>query len=73
MKFERLYSLRMENHLTQKQIAEYLGCSQQNYSKWENRKSMLPVRILADLAELYHTNADYILGLTHIRRSCSDL
>ncbi|MBR1554326.1 MAG: helix-turn-helix transcriptional regulator [Oscillospiraceae bacterium] len=73
MKFERLRTLRKEYHLTQKQVAEYLGCSQQTYSRLENRNIVLPARILIALAEFYHTNADYIVGLTDIRRPYSDL
>ena len=73
MKFERLRTLRKEHHLTQKQVARYLGCSQQIYSKWENGNAMLPARILVALADFYHTNADYIVGLTDIRRPYSDL
>ena len=73
MKFERLRTLRKEHHLTRKQVAEYLGCSQQIYSKWENGSSMLPARILIALTKFYHTNADYIVGLTDIRQPYSDL
>ena len=35
---ERLKNLRLESKLTQKQVAEHLGMSQQSYALWESGK-----------------------------------
>ena len=34
---QRLLALRQEQHLTQKAMAEYLGCTASNYQKMEHR------------------------------------
>ena len=60
---ERLKDLRKEAGLTQKEIAGYLGCSQQLYSNYEQGCRRLPVKHLILLAEYYNVSADYILGI----------
>lgn len=47
----RIKNLRIENKLTQQQLADMLSISQQAYSKYENNKVLLPIKILCKLAE----------------------
>nr|WP_155202750.1 helix-turn-helix transcriptional regulator [Ruthenibacterium lactatiformans] len=49
--------------MTQKEIAQYLGTTQQVYSRYENGENELPVRHLIALCRYYHVSADYLLGL----------
>lgn len=54
--------LREDRDLTQKEIAQYLGTTQQVYSRYENGENELPVRHLIALCRYYHVSADYLLG-----------
>ena len=62
--YERIKHLRESAHLTQKQVAQKLNCSQQAYSTYELGQRDLPTDILRKLAEIYNTTTDYILGLS---------
>ena len=55
--------LREDRDLTQKEIAQYLGTTQQVYSRYENGENEMPVRHLIALCRYYHVSADYLLGL----------
>lgn len=59
----RIRELREDNDLTQKQLANYLHCSQQVYSNYELGQRDVPTGILIALAEFYNTTTDYLLGL----------
>ena len=50
--------------MTQKQLAEQLGCSQKTYSDYETGKTHVPVEILMGLSEIYGTSVDYLVELT---------
>ncbi len=65
MHFKRLYDLRIDNDMTQQQIADYLVCNRQVYARYERGQREIPVSMLIKLAELYKTSTDYILGLTN--------
>lgn len=60
----RLYNLRIDNDLYQKDLANRLGISQQYYSEYEKGKRELPIRHLIELCKYYNVSADYILGFT---------
>ena len=60
---EKLKDLRVDNDLTQKQVATLLQIDQSYYSKYEKGKRPLPLTHLASLCLLYSVSADYILGL----------
>ena len=55
--------LREDRDLTQKEVVQYLGTTQQVYSRYENGENELPVRHLIALCRYYHVSADYLLGL----------
>jgi len=61
---EILHDLRKDNKLTQGQIGELLGTTQQQYSKYETEGTELTVRALITLADYYGKSTDYILGRT---------
>lgn len=60
---KRLYDLRTDNDMLQKQLASILGISQQYYSEYETGKREIPIRHIKTLCLLYKVSADYILGL----------
>lgn len=64
----RLYELRTDHDLLQKQVASLLGISQQYYSAYEKGKNELPIHHLKTLCIYYHISADYILGLIDQQR-----
>ena len=51
--------------MKQREVADYLRCSQQVYSNYELGQRDIPTDILIKLSELYHVSTDYILGLTN--------
>ena len=64
LRWERIRNLRIDNDLTQAQIAEMLNVSQSTYSHYEIGDVNYPVGALMKLAEYYNTSMDYLLGLT---------
>ncbi len=59
---EMIKELREDKDLTQKDISELLGTTQQYYSKYESGLKELPIRHLITLADFYKVPADLILG-----------
>ncbi|MBO5567758.1 MAG: helix-turn-helix transcriptional regulator [Aeriscardovia sp.] len=61
----RVRDLREDHDMKQREVADYLRCSQQVYSNYELGQRDIPTDILIKLSELYHVSTDYILGLTN--------
>lgn len=61
--YHRIKDLREDNDLKQKDIANYLNCSQVCYSHYELGKRDIPTEVLIKLAKFYNVSTDYILGL----------
>lgn len=66
--YDKIRALREDNDLLQKQLAEYLHCSQVAYSRYELGTRDIPTEVLILLAKFYNTSVDYILGLTNERK-----
>ena len=64
---EILHDLREDKDMMQKEIAEIIGTSQQQYSKYESGDSEVPHRALIALAAYHGTSTDYLLGVTNIK------
>ena len=62
---ERLRDLREDKDLTQKEVADMLGCSQTTYSRYETGDLNVPIDILKKLAKFYKVSIDYIVGITN--------
>ncbi len=62
--YRRIRDLREDADLYQKDLAEYLQCSQVCYSHYEIGKRDVPTDVLIKLARFYNTSVDYLLGLT---------
>lgn len=62
MYYEIIRELREDKDLTQAQIADVLGTTQQVYSRYEKGINELPIRHLIALCDFYGVSADYVLG-----------
>ena len=60
---EILRELREDNDLTQQDIADVLGTTQQVYSRYEKGVNEMPIRHIITLCKYYNVSSDYILGL----------
>lgn len=67
--YRRIRDLREDADLLQKDIANYLQCTQVSYSYYELGKRDIPTDVLIKLAVFYRTSTDYLLGLTDIKRA----
>lgn len=64
MEYHRIRNLREDRDLKQRELAEYLNCSQRVYSNYELGQRDIPTDVLIRLADFYNVSVDYILGLT---------
>ncbi len=62
--YNRIRDLREDRDLKQRELAEYLHCSQQVYSNYELGERDIPTEVLIKLSAFYRVSVDYILGLT---------
>lgn len=60
---KRIKDLREDNDIKQKEIAEYLEITQQQYSLYEKGIRTIPIDLIIKLAKFYDVSTDYILGL----------
>ena len=67
--YRRLRDLREDADLTQRELAEYLNCTQVSYSHYELGKRDIPTDVLIRLADFYGTSTDYLLGLSDERNN----
>ena len=61
MYFRMLENLRIDNDLTQQEVADYLGCKREVYRRYEKGTRTIPVDYLIKLADFYSVSVDYIL------------
>ena len=63
--YQRIRDLREDWDLKQRQLVEYLNCSQQVYSNYELGQRDIPTDVLIKLSHFYNVSVDYLLGLTN--------
>ena len=56
---------RRKHKISQKQMAELLKTTQQQYSKYENMQQEMPIRHLITICEYFNISADWLLGLNN--------
>lgn len=61
----RIKDLRIDNDLTQSQVAEAIGITQRKYSYLETEIQPLTDEIICRLSFFYKVSTDYLLGLTN--------
>lgn len=62
--YPRIRDLREDHDMNQTELAKKLGMSQTGYSKYETGENDIPTSILIQLARIYNTSIDYLLGET---------
>ena len=62
--YQKIRDLREDHDLKQRELAEYLNCSQRTYSNYELGQRDIPTDVLIRLSEFYNVSVDYLLGLT---------
>lgn len=60
----RLKELRTEKNLSQRDIAEYLGITQQAYANYERNAREPDFGTISKIADLFDVSVDYLLGRT---------
>ena len=63
--YSRIRDMREDHDLTQRQLAAILGMPQPQYSRYEQGLRDIPTVTLIQLADLYKTSTDYLLGRTN--------
>lgn len=66
MIYPRIRSLREDHDWTQQQVADLLRINRRTYSAYENGVNSIVPELLAEIAELYGTSVDYLLGRTDL-------
>lgn len=64
---ENLKKLRVEAGLSQQQLANVVGVSQQSINKYENHGVEPDIATLIALAKCFNTSVDYLIGNTQIK------
>lgn len=63
---KNLRQLRCRKGISQQQLAEKIGFSQQSINKYENHKIEPDIETLIKLADFFETSVDYLIGHTDI-------
>lgn len=70
---ENLRALRDHAGISQKQLAETIGVSQQSINKYENHNIEPDIETMIRIADYFDTSVDYLIGHSHIRRKCENV
>ena len=68
MEYKRIKDLREDNDKLQKEVAQVLNITQQQYSLYEKGIREIPVDLLIKLANYYNVSVDYILNRTNNKK-----
>jgi len=63
--YPNIKDYREVNRLNQQQVAEILGTTQKQYSRWERGEYEIPCHVVVQLAKLYKTTTDELLKGGH--------
>ena len=61
---KNLKALRNEYRISQQQLAEIIGVSQQSVNKYENHNIEPDISTLIAIADCFHVSVDYLIGRT---------
>ena len=67
MYFKNLEDLRVDNDLTQQDVANILHCQREVYRRYEKGTRELPLSYAIILAQYYNVSLDYLVGLSKIK------
>ena len=60
--YQRIRDIREDNDLTQKQVAQLLDITTQQYQLYESGKREMPMHHFIKLADHYKVSLDYLAG-----------
>ena len=60
---KRLFELRIDNDLTQEQVAKIINTTKQNYGHYESGKRQIKIEDLLKLCEFYKVTPNYMFGV----------
>lgn len=63
---KRIKEMRIEKKLTQKQLAEQVGCSPSMVTRWEKEECEPTASAIVKLSEALNCTTDYLLGKTDL-------
>ena len=64
MHLQRMEDLRVDNDLTQQDVADILHCQREIYRRYEKGTRELPLSYAIILAKYYKVSLDYLAGLS---------
>lgn len=64
LKYNRIRDMRNDFSFSQREVADVLKIAQNTLSQYETGERNIPNDILVQLAILYQTSIDYLLGIT---------
>ncbi len=67
IRFKRIADIRIDNDISQKEMAKIIGVTPDNYYDYEHGRSNFPLEKLNVLANYFKVNFDYITGLSDIK------
>jgi len=67
----RIYNLREDADMSQKELASMLNLKSSAISKYEKGLTQPNLSTLIKMAEIFHVSADYLLGLSSIKNPYS--
>ena len=67
MIFKNIRDLREDRDLKQRELAEYLGVSQNTYSQYETGVIALTDQVLIRLADFYGVSTDFLMDRTSVK------
>ena len=70
---DRLKAVRLNNKLTQKEVANYFQTSPQSYAQWEKGLRKPSAENLQKRADFFNVSTDYLLGKTDFPEPDSDI
>lgn len=60
--YQRIRDMREDSDMTQQQVAEILGITQQQYQLYESGRREMPMHLFILLADHYDVSLDYLAG-----------
>lgn len=70
---ENLKKLRTNTNISQQQLADVIGVSQQSINKYENHGVEPDIATLIAIANYFSTSVDYLIGNTDIERKLENV
>ena len=58
---DRILSLRKQNNLSQQDVADKIGSSKAQLSRYESKGVQPPADVISNLAELFNVSTDYLI------------